>query len=139
MLGIEFLTALLFKWGVPQSIAKYVAWCAILLFAIIVIALFIFGAKSCYTRYQDNKTRDEINEIREKQVNANVNKDVATIEAERAKKDADKIAKEVAELEKKVEEARKKPVKQADAWAELERFCSQNPTQSLCDEVKNRK
>lgn len=138
MIVVTFITNLLFKWGVPQGIAKYVAWGAILLFAIIFIGAIILGAQSCYTSYQVNKTHESLIEGREKQVNANVNKEAATIEVERTKKDAEKIAKEVAELEKKVEDARKEPAKQADAWAELDRFCSQNKTQPLCKDVRNR-
>ena len=127
------------KLNVPERAAKLAAYVTLIVIAVMLLLGIVLTAHSCYVSYKIEQTQNDINEIRNEQINTNVNKTVATIEA----KDADN---RVIEARREAEKAKEtlKEVQGADSSKEsqdareaLKRFCEvYGYKDSLCEGMR---
>ena len=128
------LSTFLLNRGLAPEMARRAAWGIVLFGVALVLFALLLGVRSCYVRQKQEQTRTEINEIREGQINANVNKQIATIEVNAAKAETETRKAHAADIQKQLEEARKtdSSKERAEAWAALQRYCQNYKDDSIC-------
>src|SRR5574343_1201706 len=78
-------TLFITKLNLLERAGGLAAKAVVVILGLVLLLVTIFVARSCYVNYKIEQTQNEINEIRQEQVNTTANISVATIEA----KDAD--------------------------------------------------